>query len=78
MGNLRDRAAALNKRHPWLVAVLAVACTVPAATLALWIAFRVGDAEITVVSGTLAAITTGAVYVALRVAVHAWLRGSAR
>ena len=78
MGNVRERAVALNKRHPWLVAVLAAVYTVPATTLALWIAFRVGDDEITVVGGTLAAITAGAVYVALRVAVHAWLRGDAR
>ncbi len=78
MRKMREWTAAFNERHPWLVAVLAAVYTVPATTLALWIAFRVGDDEITVVGGTLAAITTGAVYVALRVAVHAWLRGAAR
>ena len=78
MRKMREWTAAFSERHPWLVAVLAAVYTVPATTLALWIAFRVGDDEITVVGGTLAAIITGAVYVALRVAVHAWLRGAAR
>lgn len=76
MRNLRERTAAFNKRHPWLVAVLAAAYTVPATTLAIWIAHRVGDNGLTVIGGTLAVIVAGAAYVVLRVAVRTWLRES--
>lgn len=76
MRSLRERAAALSRRRPWLGVALTSAYIVPAMTLALWTAFRVGDDEVTVVGGTVAGLVVLAVYVTLRVAVRAWLRES--
>ena len=78
MGNLRERAAALNKRHPWISVALAFAYILPAAPLALMIAYRAGDDELTGTGGAVAMVAVVGVYVALRVAVHVWLRGGAR
>ena len=78
MRKMREWTAAFSERRPWLVVVLAAAYTVPASTLAIWIAFRVGDDEVTVLGGALAMIVPLAVYLVLRVAVQAWLRGAAR
>lgn len=78
MGNLRERAAAFNKRHPWISIALAFAYILPAAPLALMLAYRAGDGELTGAGGAVAMVAVVGVYVALRVAVHAWLRGSAR
>ena len=77
MRRLRERMAALSRRHPWLVVVLTFVYVVPANTLAIWIAFRVGDYKLTVVGGVVAMVVSIAVYVVLRVAVHLWLRGAA-
>ena len=75
MGNLRERAAELSRQRPWISVVLALAYVLPAAPLALMLAYRVGDNDLTG-SGAVAMAAVVGVYVALRVAVHAWLRGS--
>ena len=77
MGNLREQAAALGRRHPWISVALAFGYILPAAPLALMLAYRVGDDELTG-TGAVAMVAVVGVYFALRVAVHAWLRGSAR
>ena len=76
MRNFRERAAALSRRHPWLSIALAFAYILPTAPLALMAAYRMGDNEVTSVSGVVAMIAVVAVYVVLRVAVRAWLRES--
>ncbi len=73
MGNLRERAAELSRQHPWISVALAFAYILPAAPLALMVAYRVGDNDLAG-GGVVAMAAVVAVYVALRVAVHAWLR----
>lgn len=77
MGNLRGRAAELSRRHPWISVALALAYVLPTAPLALMAAYRVGDNDLTG-SGVVAMAAVVGVYVTLRVAVHAWLRGAAQ
>ena len=76
MRNLRERAADLGRRHPWISVALAFAYILPTAPLALMVAYRVGDNDLTGVGGVVAMVAVVGVYIVLRVAVHAWLRES--